>query len=304
MRELTIPDRVLYFPVTAFDEHDRVDAERVEQHIAERVAHRPGAVFAACGTGELHALSPEEFSTVVSAAVRASAGRVPVLAGAGGPLGQARAAAREAERLGADGLLVMPPYLVRGPQQGLIAYVRAIAAVTELPLIVYHRANAQFTADSVSELLRDPQVVGIKDGVGDLALAQSFVRAAAASGRDDVLFFNGLLTAEMTQAAYSAIGVPMYSSAAFAMAPAVATAFFDALRGGDIARQNALIDGFYAPLVRLRDEVPGFAVALIKAGVRLGGLDVGGVRAPLIDPDAAQLDRLAALLAAGEELAR
>lgn len=303
MPELTIPDRVLYFPVTAFDAKDRVDAERVEQHIAERVEHRPGAVFAACGTGELHTLSTDEFSTVVAAAVAASAGRVPVLAGAGGPLGHAVACAQEAERLGADGLLVMPPYLVQGPQQGLIAYVRRIAAATDLPLIVYHRANAQFTAESIAELLEIPQVIGVKDGVGDIALAQRFVRVAAASGRD-ILFFNGLLTAEMTQAAYSAIGVPMYSSAAFAMAPRVATAFFDALRSGDAEQQHRLLDGFYAPLIRLRDETPGFAVALIKAGVRLGGLDVGGVRAPLIDPTPEQTDRLATLLAAGEELIR
>jgi len=301
MSELVLPDRVLFFPVTAFDAAGRVDAELVEQHVAERVAFEPGAVFAACGTGEYHALSIDEYSTVVEASVRGTAGRVPVLSGVGGPLGHALASAREAQRLGADGLLVMPPYLVQGPQAGLIAYVEAIAAATELPLIVYHRGNAQFTPASIEKVLRIPQVVGIKDGAGDLAVAQRFVRAAADCDRD-ILFFNGLLTAEMTQAAYTAIGVPMYSSAVFAMAPDIAVAFFAAHRAGDAETQARLLDGFYSPLIDLRDETPGFAVSLIKAGVRLGGLPVGSVRAPLIDPTDEQTARLEALLATGREL--
>ena len=301
MSALTIPDRVLFFPVTAFDAAGRVDAELVEQHVSERVEFEPGAVFAACGTGEYHALSLDEYSTVVEASVTGTAGRVPVLTGVGGPLGHALASAREAERLGAQGLLVMPPYLVQGPQAGLIAYIEAIAAATELPLIVYHRGNAQFPPASIAKVLEIPTVVGIKDGAGDLAVAQRFVRTAAASGRD-ILFFNGLLTAEMTQAAYTAIGVPMYSSAVFAMAPDIAVAFFAAHRAGDAETQARLLDGFYSPLVDLRDETPGFAVSLIKAGVRLGGLPVGSVRAPLVDPTAEQVGRLEALLAAGREL--
>lgn len=301
MPDLTIADRVLFFPVTAFDDRDRVDAELTEQHIAEGVEHAPGAVFAACGTGEFHALSAAEHGTVVAAAVRAARGRVPVIPGAGGPLGHAIACAQQAERHGADGLLVMPPYLVSGPQRGLVEYVTRITEATDLPVIVYHRANAQLTAASVSELLRLPKVAGFKDGVGDLALAQRFVREAAAAGRE-VQFFNGLLTAEMTQAAYSAIGVPMYSSAVFAMAPDIAVAFFTAHRDGDLDTQHRLLDGFYAPLIELRDETPGFAVSLIKAGVRHGGLPVGSVRAPLVDPTPEQADRLAQLLARGREI--
>jgi 5-dehydro-4-deoxyglucarate dehydratase len=106
----------------------------------------------------------------------------------------------------------------------------------------------------------------------------------------------------MTQAAYAAIGVPMYSSAVFAMAPEIAIRFFTALRSGDVDMQHRLLDGFYSPLIALRDEVQGFAVALVKAGVRLGGLPVGSVRAPLIDPTDAQVERLAQLLADGREL--
>src|SRR5690606_23258045 len=203
---------------------------------------------------------------------------------------------------GADALLVLPPYLVSAPQDGLVAYIEAIADETPLPVIVYHRANAQFTPDTMARLARTPKVVGFKDGAGDVGAAQLIVRAVAREGRADFAFFNGLLTAELTQAAYRGLGIPLYSSAAFAMAPEIATAYYAAYTAGDEARRLRLVDGFYAPLVALRDETPGFGVSLIKAGLRLGGLPVGGVRPPLVDPTPAQEDRLAAILDAGRAL--
>jgi 5-dehydro-4-deoxyglucarate dehydratase len=86
------------------------------------------------------------------------------------------------------------------------------------------------------------------------------------------------------------------------MAPEIATAFRTALESGDVAARTRLLDGFYGPLVRLRDETPGFAVSLIKAGLRLGGRAVGPVRPPLTDPTAEQERRLAELLEAGRAL--
>ena len=291
----------LFFPVTPFDDADEPALDVLEQHLESSLAHRPGAVFIACGTGEFHALSLAEYEAVVERGVRVTAGAVPVVAATGGPLGHARSCARAAARLGADALLVMPPYLVSGSQKGLVAYVEAIAASSDLPVIVYHRGNAQFSAESIERLLGNPRVIGVKDGVGDIALAQLFVLAASRAGRPETLFFNGLLTAELSQLAFRGIGVPLYSSAAFAMAPEVATAWFRAYTDGDDATVHRLLDGFYAPLVRLRDAVPGYAVALIKAGLELGGLRVGGVRAPLVAPTPEHRAELERILAAGRE---
>jgi 5-dehydro-4-deoxyglucarate dehydratase len=303
MPELAFADGVLFFPVTAFSADGSVDAALVERHVSAGVDAGPGGVFAVCGTGEFHALALDEYEVALAAAVVGTAGRVPVVAGAGGPLGHAIACARAAERLGAQGLLLMPPYLVSGPQHGLLAYVEAVLAATSLPVIVYHRGTASLSVPTAAALIANPRVVGIKDGVGDVALAQTFVLEAQRAGRADLLFFNGLLTAELSQAAYRAIGVPLYSSAVFAMAPEIANAFYRAYVEGDDDIQRRLLDGFYAPLVRLRDETPGFAVALIKAGLRLAGLEVGPVRPPLADPDARQTERLRELLAVGHELA-
>ena len=241
-------------------------------------------------------------STVVAAAVAAAGGRTPVLGGTGGPLGHAIGCAKAAADAGAEGLLVLPPYLVNAPADGLIRYVEAVAAATELPLIVYHRANAQLSPATMTRLVANPKVVGFKDGVGDIGTTQLVVLAVRDAGRDDFQFFNGLLTAELTQAAYRAIGVPLYSSAVFAMAPEIANAFYAAYAADDDDRREELLRGFYRPLVELRDQVPGYAVSLIKAGVRQGGLPVGGVRAPLLDPTPEHEAALADLLARGRAL--
>ncbi len=132
------------------------------------------------------------------------------------------------------------------------------------------------------------------------------VRAVrAVPGTEDFQFFNGLPTAEMTAPAYKGIGVELYSSAVFAFAPEIALAFHRALAEDDDALgDDRLLDEFYGPLVALRDEVPGYAVSLVKAGVTLRGLDVGGVRAPLLDPAPEHVARLAKLIDHGLEVVR
>ena len=295
-------DGVLFFPVTPFAPDGTVDTALLSEHVTSRLPFSPGGVFPACGTGEFHALSATEVQRVVQTTVQAVGGRVPVIAGAGGPLGHAIELARSAAESGADGILLLPPYLVSGTVDGLVAYVRAVTAATELPVIVYHRGTAQYTAAAITRLADDPRVVGFKDGSGDIGLAQEIVLAARATGRD-LAFFNGLLTAELSQGAYRGIGIPLYSSAAFAMIPELAGLHYRAYVDGDEEMRMRLLTEFYTPLVRLRDETPGFGVSLIKAGLRLRGLPVGSVRPPLVDPDADQTRRLGALLDSGLALA-
>src|SRR5690606_23107819 len=118
----------------------------------------------------------------------------------------------------------------------------------------------------------------------------------------DFTFFNGLPTAELTVPAYRGLGVNLYSSAAFAFAPEIALAFYRAITSGDEELVRRLLTGFYRPLVELRDQVPGYAVSLVKAGVRLRGLDVGGVRPPLVDPSPEHVTELEKIIAAGLEI--
>ena len=91
-------DGVLFFPVTPFTESGEVDLAKLAEHVAKGVDAGPGGVFVACGTGEFHALEAGEFADIVRTAVEATAGRVPVYAGAGGSVAQAKVFARVAGR--------------------------------------------------------------------------------------------------------------------------------------------------------------------------------------------------------------
>jgi len=278
---------LLFFPVTAFDQDGRFAPDPYRAHVAARLESGPGAVFAACGTGEFPALAPAEYEQIVRAAVEAADAaeqRVPVIGGCGYGTALAVEYARAAERAGADGLLVLPPYSADGGQDGLLRHYSALAAATELDLILYQRDTTVFTPQTVVELAQVPNIVGFKDGRGDLDLMLRVVSAVRASGVEEFQYFNGMPTAEMTQQAYRAVGVPLYSSAVFCFAPDLALAFRGALERGDRETVDRLVDVFFRPYVELRHARPGYAVSLVKALTRAVGHDVGPVRAPLVEP--------------------
>ncbi|GAA1454306.1 5-dehydro-4-deoxyglucarate dehydratase [Nocardiopsis tropica] len=294
---------ILFFPLTPFDSGGGVAEAVLAEHVASGVEQGAGGVFAACGTGEVHALSAVEHAAVVRRSVEVTAGRVPVVAGAGGSVGTAVEQARAARELGADAVLLLPPYLVGAPQRGLVEYVRTVTSAVDIPVIVYQRGSMVFTPESAAELAAIPTVVGIKDGVGDLGRMHQIVLAVREVRGDEFTFFNGLPTAELTVAAYRGVGVPLYSSAAFAFVPEVANAFYTAFHAGD-PLADRLLSGFFEPLVRLRDRVPGYAVSLVKAGARLRGVEAGGVRAPFTDPTAEEVAALGELIETGLSLVK
>jgi 5-dehydro-4-deoxyglucarate dehydratase len=290
---------LLFFPITPYQSDGEVDLTELAAHVKRGVDAGAGGVFVACGTGEFSALEQGEYSDVVHAAVEAAAGLVPVFAGAGGPVRTGRRFADRAKEAGADGILLLPPYLTEASGRGLVGYVRE-ASREDLPTIVYNRANARFNEDSALAVARLPQVIGFKDGAGDLDLMARIVRVVRDQGNDpSFLFFNGMPTAEVTQRAYRAIGVPLYSSAAFAFAPGVALAYYEALERADQDTLAALESAFYHPLARLRAKGAGYAVSLIKAGVELAGYPSGGLRPPLTEVTPEHRDELASILAAG-----
>jgi 5-dehydro-4-deoxyglucarate dehydratase len=296
---------LLAFPLTPFTESlelaPDVLAEQVEGHLDAGAA----ALFVACGTGEFSALAPHEVRAVLRRTREVVAGRVPVLVGAGGGPELARAGVTMAEGEGADGVLLLPPYLVSGPPAGLVDHVRYVVRDRDVPVIVYHRSSGVFTPATARALLDVPNVVGLKDGIGDVDLMTRIVTTVRGSDHPraaEFLFLNGLPTAEVSAKAYRAIGVHTYSSAVHCFAPAIANAFHSALDAGDDKVVDELLRGFYLPLVALRDETPGFAVSMVKAGARLRGAKVGGVRPPLRDPSPDQLDRLDGIIKAGLDL--
>jgi 5-dehydro-4-deoxyglucarate dehydratase len=298
-------DGLLAFPLTPFTDGLEVNLDAFAEGVERHVAAGAGALFVACGTGEYSALTPDEHAALLAKAREVVDGRIPVWLGAGGGAGTARAGIAAAQAGGADGVLLLPPYLVTGPQAGLVDHVRYAVNDTSIPVIVYHRSTGVFTSSSAAALLDIPSVVGLKDGYGDIEVMSRIVttiRSLGTQRSEDFLFFNGLPTAEVSARAYQSIGVARYSSAVHCFAPEIAMRFHAALAAGENDVIDALLAGFYLPLVALRDETPGFAVSLVKAAAALRGDKVGGVRPPHIEPTAEQVGRLEKIIADGQEV--
>ncbi len=124
-------------------------------------------------TGESPTLSHEEHETVVAEVVKASAGRVPVIAGAGSNnTVEAIRFVRFAQKVGADAALVVTPYYNKPTQKGLITHFRALHDCADLPIIIYNipgRSVVDMTPETMGELAELPRIVGVKDATGDLA---------------------------------------------------------------------------------------------------------------------------------------
>ena len=123
-------------------------------------------------TGEAPTLAPEEQARLIRIAVEAVAGRVPVIAGAGSnATPHATALAQNAERAGADALLVVTPYSNKPPQEGLYRHFRAVHDATRAPIILYDvpsRTGCALQLDTIARLGELPRIVGLKDASGDL----------------------------------------------------------------------------------------------------------------------------------------
>ncbi len=285
---------LLSFPVTPFRPDYSFDEAQYRANMDWLCGYDVAGLFAAGGTGEFFSLSPAEVAQVVAVAVDETRGRVPVLAGTGHGTAIAKEIAVAAERAGADGLLLLPPYLVRSEQAGLAAHIEAVCAATRLGVIVYNRDNAILNDETLARLCdRCPNLIGYKDGVGDIEL---MTRIYARMG-DRLTYVGGLPTAETFALPYLEMGVTTYSSAVFNFVPDFATSFYAAVRRRDRDAVYAGLKEFILPLIAIRNRKHGYAVSIIKAGMRVIGRDSGPVRPPLSDLTEAETAELAALVA-------
>lgn len=268
------------FPVTPFTEANQLDLARYREHLRYLLAARPSAMFVCGGTGEFFSLDLAEYRTCIEAAAGEVGGRIPLLAGAGYGTKLAIEFVRVAEKAGADGVLVMPPYLLQAEQEGLSNHYRAVSEATHLGIVIYQRDNAIFAPSTVARLAESRNVIGFKDGHGDM---ERLTRIRQMVG-DRMVYMNGMPTAELSAQAFQGIGVRDYSSAVFNFVPEVSRAFYRALTARDEQEMGRLLEAFYRPFADLRDRKRGYAVALIKAGLNVMGKAVGRVRPPLVYP--------------------
>ncbi|KEP68992.1 5-dehydro-4-deoxyglucarate dehydratase [Thioclava sp. BHET1] len=270
---------LLSFPVTHFDTEGKFAQDSYRRHIDWLAGYKAPALFAAGGTGEFFSLLPNEVPEIVRAA-KESAGDTAIVSGCGYGTEIAISIARETEKIGADGILILPHYLIDAPQEGLYAHIKAICEAVDFGVMIYNRDNCQFDVDTVARLCDDcPNLIGFKDGSGDIGK----MRQISAKIGDRLVYLGGMPTAELFAEAYLSVGFTTYSSAVFNFVPALATRFYTALRSGDRATCETILNEFFFPFMELRSRRKGYAVSAIKAGVRLVGFDAGAVRSPLQD---------------------
>src|ERR1700722_5420254 len=284
---------LLSFPVTHFGENFEFQPKPYQEHVAWLLSHKPAGLFAAGGTGEFFSLTLSEFSSVVRAAVVQTAKQVPLVAGCGYGTAMAKEFAKAAEEAGADGILLLPPYLVGSEQAGLAAHVEAVCASTKLGVIMYNRDNAVLDDASLEQLChRCPNLVGFKDGVGDI---ERMTRIYARLG-DRLTYIGGLPTAETFALPYLEMGVTTYSSAIFNFLPNFAMEFYAAVRRRDRDQVYRQLREFVLPYIGIRNRRKGYAVSIVKAGMTAVGRPSGPVRLPLVDLSPVELEELMKLI--------
>lgn len=273
------PNGILGFPVTPMGSDGSLDIQAFEKNVQFLVDSGLDAVFVGCGAGEFHALKHEEYALMIQAALSVVKGKVPVYTGVGGNISHAVELAERSAGLGADGYLILPPYLIEAEQEGLFQYLSAVIGSTELKAIVYQRDNGVLQLGTLQRLLAFPQLVGMKDGIGQM---EANIECVATIG-DRLSYMSGMPMAELTFAAFANIGFSSYSSAISNYIPHISRLFFNAVQKGDGALLNELYLHVLFPINRIRKQRKGYAVALIKAGMEIMGLPVGAhVRPPLI----------------------
>jgi len=267
---------IVGFPLAPFREDLSLDIKALERDVDELSRHPFCALNAPAGISEVFSLSVDEAVEMVRTTVRVVAGRMPVIGCVCYSATVACEMARRMEDAGAGALLVLPPYYAGAPFEGLIAYYRAVANSTGLPLAIYSRGWASFSAEEVDRLASEiPTLRFWKDGQADLRNLQ---RIRSRVG-DRLVWIGG--AGDDCAAGYAAIGLDVFTSSISALAPALTMAWGDAALARDFPRLNGLLEEYVHPLFAIRTRRRGYEVTAMKEMAALLGRPVGEARPPL-----------------------
>ena len=264
--------------VTPFKSDGAVDDDAFVALVERQIEQGTHGLVPTGTTGEAAALTDDEHEHVVRLCVKTAAGRVPVIAGAGSNATySAVALSKRLAATGIDGLLHVTGYYNRPNQSGLIEHYKAISAAIDLPVIVYNipaRTVVGLDLDTLAEVSRLPNIIGVKDATGDLARVPLQTRYCAEG-------FIQLSGEDMTAVGYNAMGGEGCISVASNIAPGLCAKMQEATIKGDIETARALQDR----LALLHDALfcdasPGPA----KYALSLLGLCGDTLRLPLTAP--------------------
>lgn len=253
-----------------------VDFDTLKRLVDWHVAQGSHGLVPVGTTGESPTLTHAEHAAVVEAVVRAAAGRIPVIAGAGSNnTVEGIELIRHAEKVGAQAALVVTPYYIKPTQAGLIAHYTALHDSCTLPIVIYNipgRSVVDMTPDTMGALAKLPRIIGVKDATGKI---ERVSQQRAACGND----FIQLSGNDDTALGFNAHGGVGCISVTANVAPKLCAEFQEAMLGGDYA----LALEYQDRLMPLHEAIfiePGLVGA--KFGLSLLGLCNEDVRLPLV----------------------
>ncbi len=272
----------------------RVDLDAMTQLVEWQLASGVDGLVPVGTTGESATLTVEEHLAVIRHVVQVVAGRVPVIAGAGGnATAEAIALSQAAQAAGADGLLHVTPYYNRPTQEGLFRHYEAIAAATTLPIVLYNvptRTSCDLLPETVERLAAIANIVAIKEATGSLPRATELMARVG----DRITLLSG---DDATTFPLYAVGARGVISVVSNVAPADMAAMWDAVVAGDWARARALhlrLRGLIATLGVETNPIP------VKAAAALQGRIANELRLPMVPAQASTTEALRVQLAALE----
>jgi 5-dehydro-4-deoxyglucarate dehydratase len=286
---------VIAFPVTPFKEDLSLDLPALHENLTGLLQYSISALVAAGGTGEMYSLTPAEYTRVIELTALAVEDRVPVIAGVGFGQRLAVEMAQAAEKAGADGILVFPPYYPHAEDDGLFEYYRAIGAATRLGMIIYNRDWTNFSPAMVERLTSIPTLIAWKDGHGDIRGLQTIINRVG-----DRLHWIGGAGDDMV-AAYYSIGIKTFTSSIATVAPRLSLRLQELGEAGDAEALMDLLEHCVIPLYALRSRRRGYEVSAMKAMMDMVGLNGGPVRPPLVNVKPEEEDELRTILATWEK---
>ncbi|NGM21884.1 4-hydroxy-tetrahydrodipicolinate synthase [Roseomonas stagni] len=225
--------------ITPMQADGSLDAKAFTDFVEWQIAEGTQGIIPCGTTGESPTLSHEEHHEVVDLAIKASGGRVPVIAGTGSnSTAEAVALTKHAKAAGADAALVVTPYYNKPTQEGLYLHFMAIADAVDLPIIIYNippRSVIDMTVETMGRLAKHPNIVGVKDATANLARP---LHTRAACGPD----FCQLSGEDHTALAYLGAGGHGCISVTANIAPRLCREMHDAWAAGRIAEAIAIQD--------------------------------------------------------------
>ncbi len=264
--------------VTPFQENGLVNYEVLEKLVEEQIAEGTDAIVACGTTGEASTMTHEEHLEVIRYVCEVTKKRIPVIAGTGSNCTETAVyLSEEAQKLGADGLLLVSPYYNKATQNGLKAHFKAVADAVNIPILLYNipgRTGVTITAHTIADLcLNVPNIVGVKEASGDFSAIADLL--SLTDGKADVYSGNdNQIVPIMSLGGRGVISV--LSNVAPAKTHDICQAYLD----GDVKR-SARLQLEAIPLINaLFCEVNPIPV---KAALNLMGRQAGPMRLPLTE---------------------